>query len=100
MQVSFHVFGMELLATLDVSSIHEFFQTFFNLPDFYWRGFLASRLTSTELLAFAMITFATCSMNIRIKLMQHLFTNPAGSYLLSCYSEEIRQAMQSKESKE
>jgi lycopene epsilon-cyclase len=31
-QTSFHVFGMELLATLDLASTNAFFDTFFKLP--------------------------------------------------------------------
>ncbi len=31
-QTAFHVFGMELLATLDLPSINAFFDTFFKLP--------------------------------------------------------------------
>lgn len=90
MQASFHVFGMELLATLEVQSIHEFFECFFSLPDFYWRGFLASRLSSAQLLAFAMITFATCSMHIRGLLMRHLFTNQSGAYMIEAYTRHLR----------
>ena len=42
-QAAFHVFGMELLAKLDLGHTNAFFATFFRLPDFYWRGFLSSR---------------------------------------------------------
>ena len=42
-QAAFHVFGMELLARLDLGATNDFFRTFFRLPTFYWRGFLASR---------------------------------------------------------
>eukprot|EP00892_Ulva_mutabilis_P011169 jgi/Ulvmu1/8424/UM043_0002.1 len=89
-QASFHVFGMELLATLEVQSIHDFFDCFFSLPDFYWRGFLASRLSSVQLLAFAMLTFTTCSMRIRALLMKHLFTNQSGAYMIDAYTRELR----------
>lgn len=81
---------MELLATLEVQSIHEFFECFFSLPDFYWRGFLASRLSSTQLLAFAALTFATCSMHIRALLMGHLFSNKSGAYLIETYTRHLR----------
>ena len=37
------MFGMELLAKLDLRHTNLFFATFFRLPDFYWRGFLSSR---------------------------------------------------------
>ena len=89
-QASFHIFGMELLATLDVQSMHEFFETFFTLPDRFWRGFLASKLSSVDLMTFASLMFVKCSMGIRGKLMQHLLTNPAGRYLLRTYTKELR----------
>ncbi len=57
-QASFHVFGMELLAALDLAATNQFFNTFFSLPSFYWRGFLASNLSSAQLVAFALLTFA------------------------------------------
>ncbi len=47
-QAAFHVFGMELLTRLDLASTNQFFSTFFRLPDTYWRGFLASRLSSMQ----------------------------------------------------
>lgn len=86
MQASFHVFGMELLATLEIRSIHQFFETFFRLPDRYWRGFLASRLSSIDLLVFAMLTFVTCSTHIRGKLIGHLFTSDSGMYMINAYA--------------
>lgn len=86
MQASFHVFGMELLATLEIRSIHQFFETFFRLPDRYWRGFLASKLSSVDLLAFAMLTFVTCSTHIRSKLISHLITSDSGMYMINSYA--------------
>ena len=77
---------MELLATLEIRSIHQFFETFFRLPDRYWRGFLGSKLSSVDLLAFAMLTFATCSGHIRAKLMGHLVTSDSGIYMINSYA--------------
>jgi lycopene epsilon-cyclase len=56
---------MELLCTLGVSSTCDFFLTFFHLPSRYWRGFLASRLSSLELLGFAMATFVLAPPGIK-----------------------------------
>lgn len=95
-QASFHIFGMELLATLDVTKIHEFFDCFFRLPDRYWRGFLASKLSSVDLMAFAMLTFMQCSTGIRAKLVQHLATDVSGGYMLQTYTKEIRDALLNK----
>ena len=46
LQTSFQVFGMELLCQLDSRATSDFFTTFFKLPASYWRGFLASKLSS------------------------------------------------------
>lgn len=37
---------MELLCQLDARATSDFFTTFFKLPASYWRGFLASKLSS------------------------------------------------------
>lgn len=84
-QASFHVFGMELLCQLDVANTSDFFETFFSLPSSYWKGFLASTLSSVDLLAFAMATFALAPVNIKAKLVSHLLTDPAGAYLMEVY---------------
>lgn len=47
-QTSFQVFGMELLCQLDTRATADFFTTFFRLPASFWRGFLASKLSSGE----------------------------------------------------
>ena len=57
MQAAFHVFGMELLAQLDLDATNQFFEAFFRLPHPYWQGFLASRLSSGKLVLFAAATF-------------------------------------------
>jgi hypothetical protein len=62
-QGAFHVFGMELLASFDLKSTTSFFDTFFRLPSFYWRGFLASKLTPTDLVGFALFTFLIAGMS-------------------------------------
>ena len=85
MQAAFHVFGMELLATLDLAHTNAFFSTFFNLPDFYWRGFLSSSLSSRQLIAFALLTYVLAPLGIKWALMRHLVTSPAGGYLVRAY---------------
>ena len=37
---------MELLCQLDTAATADFFTTFFRLPASFWRGFLASKLSS------------------------------------------------------
>lgn len=66
-QASFNLFGMELLAGLDVTNTADFFTTFFRLPPYLWQSFLASKLSSTELLGFALATFALAPLNIQVR---------------------------------
>jgi lycopene epsilon-cyclase len=80
---------MELLATLEVASIHRFFESFFRLPDRYWRGFLASKLSSGNLMVFALLTFVTCSSQTRMELIRHLATNPSGGYMVRTYGNAL-----------
>ena len=82
------MFGMELLCRLDLQHTNAFFATFFRLPGFYWRGFLGSTLSSAQLLAFAMLTFAIAPPSIQTRLVAHLLTDPAGSYLVRAYLGE------------
>ena len=85
-QAAFHVFGMELLAQLDIKATNNFFSTFFRLPDSYWRGFLASSLSSGQLIVFAMWMMVRAPPSIQFKLMQHMLTDPAGMYMLRTYA--------------
>ncbi len=89
-QAAFHVFGMELLCQLDLAATNNFFITFFRLPPAYWRGFLASSLSSTQLLVFAMLTFVLAPPSIQAKLVGHLLTHPAGRYLVSRYTGSVQ----------
>lgn len=77
-QASFHLFGMELLATLDLASTNAFFNTFFRLPGDYWRGFLASKLSSADLILFALAVFTLAPWSIKYKLVEHLVTGGCG----------------------
>ncbi|KAK9865447.1 hypothetical protein WJX84_007368 [Apatococcus fuscideae] len=84
-QAAFHVFGMELLALMDLEATNNFFATFFNLPPFFWRGFLGSTLSSSQLIAFALVTFVLAPFSIKARLVWHLIANPAGGYMISQY---------------
>ena len=79
------MFGMELLASLDLAATNDFFCTFFRLPDPLWRGFLSSTLGSGRLVVFALATFVLAPGHIKLALMRHLLTNPAGAYLIRHY---------------
>ena len=89
MQAAFHVFGMELLAQLDIKATNNFFSTFFRLPDSYWRGFLASSLSSGQLIVFAMWMMIRAPPSIQFKLMQHMLMDPAGKYMLRTYAGKL-----------
>lgn len=83
-QAAFHVFGMELLAQLELPQINRFFETFFKLPAFYWKGFLSASITSFDLLVFAIITFIIAPPQIKLRLITHLLQgNPSSLTLLS-----------------
>ncbi|CAD7704594.1 unnamed protein product [Ostreobium quekettii] len=84
-QAAFHVFGMELLVKLDLASINNFFKTFFRLPEFFWRGFLASKLSSLDLVAFAGGMFVLAPMLTKFQLVSHFFTDQSGRYLVRTY---------------
>lgn len=88
MQGVFHVFGMELLTRLDLGATNDFFATFFSLPRSYWQGFLASQLSSAQLVAFALLTFVYAPPRIRWYLVRHFLAHPAGGYLLRTYAGE------------
>lgn len=80
---------MELLAQLDIQATNNFFSTFFRLPDRYWRGFLASTLSSRQLIVFAMWMMIKAPPSIQLKLMQHMLLDPAGKYMLRTYAGKL-----------
>ena len=82
---AFHVFGMELLAKLGPSDTDAFFGAFFALPPRLWRGFLSSRLSSAELVLFALATFVKAPMGVRIALVKHMLLDPSGRHLVRAY---------------
>ncbi|CAD7696972.1 unnamed protein product [Ostreobium quekettii] len=84
-QAAFHVFGMELLVNLDLASTNNFFKTFFRLPEYFWQGFLASKLSSVELLAFAAGMFLLAPLSTKYQLMEHFFVDPSSRYLVRSY---------------
>ncbi|MEW5308026.1 MAG: hypothetical protein WDW38_000016 [Sanguina aurantia] len=98
LKATFHVFGMELLATLDLQTINSFFGAFFRLPAFYWRGFLASQLTAAQLISFALIMFVIAGVDIKTRLVMHLLSDPAGGYLINAYKNQIQAATASSSS--
>lgn len=85
-QRSFMLFGLELILRLDLQGTRSFFRTFFLLPEWLWRGFLGSSLSSAHLLWFALNTFALAPNELRFLLIKHLLTDPSGSSLVLTYA--------------
>ena len=71
-QIGFYQFGMELLMSLRIEQMRNFFSTFFKLPINLNRGFLGNRLSSSELILFALTTFAIGNNELRGLLLAHL----------------------------
>ena len=69
-QREFFDFGMEVLLKLDLEETREFFSAFFSLSDFHWHGFLSSRLSFMELIAFGLSLFVHSSNKARLDLLQ------------------------------
>jgi lycopene beta-cyclase len=63
-------FGLEKLMRFDEVLLKQHFDTFFNLPQSQWAGFLADRLSTPELLAAMMHLFAIAPNSLRWGLMQ------------------------------
>ena len=59
-----------MLLKLDLAETREFFAAFFALSDYHWHGFLSSRLSFLELIAFGLSLFAKSSNAARINLLQ------------------------------
>lgn len=85
-QRAFFMFGLELILQLDVNGIRMFFNTFFQLPEWMWKGFLAANLSSAELIWFAIMTFMVAPNDLRYRLVRHLMMDPSGSNLIRMYT--------------
>eukprot|EP00271_Cylindrocystis_brebissonii_P003481 TRINITY_DN1447_c0_g1_i2.p1 TRINITY_DN1447_c0_g1~~TRINITY_DN1447_c0_g1_i2.p1 ORF type:complete len:660 (-),score=76.37 TRINITY_DN1447_c0_g1_i2:471-2450(-) len=84
-QRSFMLFGLELILQLDLQATRDFFETFFELPEWLWRGFLASSLSSVDLIWFALTFFVLAKNSMRIRLVKHLIQHPSGGNLVRAY---------------
>nr|UOL49150.1 lycopene epsilon-cyclase [Chelidonium majus] len=84
-QRAFFLFGLELILQLDIEGIRTFFQTFFSLPNWMWKGFLGSSLSSTDLLLFALYMFILAPNSLRMGLVRHLLSDPTGATMVKAY---------------
>eukprot|EP00249_Psilotum_nudum_P021041 c27948_g2_i1 orf=254-2071(-) len=86
-QQAFFLFGLELILQLDLDGTRMFFETFFHLPQWLWKGFLAARLSSLELIWFAVAIFVIAPKHLRYRLVRHLMMDPSGTYLMHKYAQ-------------
>ncbi|CAL6390590.1 unnamed protein product [Bathycoccus prasinos] len=94
-QIGFYQFGMELLISLRIEQMRNFFGTFFGLPIEFNRGFLASKLNSVQLLQFAMMMFFQGNNDLRGLLLAHLVTEGgSGVRLFTSYTRPILEMLE------
>ena len=84
-QRSFFLFGLALIIQLNNEGIQTFFETFFRLPKWMWRGFLGSTLSSVDLILFAFYMFTIAPNQMRMNLVRHLLSDPTGSTMIKTY---------------
>ena len=51
-----------------------------------WKGFLGSKLSSVDLIWFALATFVIAPNTLRYKLVRHLIVDPSGAKLIQSYT--------------
>lgn len=51
-----------------------------------WKGFLGSKLSSVDLIWFALATFVIAPNSLRFRLVKHLIVDPSGAKLLQTYA--------------
>lgn len=54
--------------------------------DRLWKGFLASKLSSVDLIWFALATFVMAPNTLRFRLIKHLIVDPSGADLVQTYA--------------
>ena len=93
-QVGFYQFGMELLMSLRIEQMRNFFGTFFGLPKDLSAGFLSNDLSSSRLLVFALTCFIQGNWELRARLLTHLASAGAGVRLGEAYLHPLLRAME------
>ncbi|EFJ41647.1 hypothetical protein VOLCADRAFT_107605 [Volvox carteri f. nagariensis] len=68
-QRAFFTFGMDVLLSLDLYEMREFFRAFFSLSSFHWHGFLSTRLSFPQLIVFGLSLFLKSSNAARSSLL-------------------------------
>lgn len=89
-QMAFYQFGMELIMSLRLPQLRNFFDTFFRLDRASWVGFLSHKLSGVGLLAFAFQTFVIADNDLRVRLVSHLASQSgAGRRLFAGYLKPL-----------
>ena len=92
-QVGFYQFGMELLMSLRIEQMRNFFTTFFALPKDLSSGYLSNDLNSVKLLQFAFTCFVLGNWELRALLLAHLASAGAGVRLGQAYAYPLLKAL-------
>ena len=92
-QVGFYQFGMELLMSLRIKQMRNFFSTFFGLPKELSAGFLSNDLSSSKLIVFALTCFIQGNWELRALLLTHLTSAGAGIRLAEAYAFPLLKAL-------
>lgn len=66
-QRAFFSFGMDMLLSLNLAQMREFFAAFFSLSPFHWHGFLSARLSFPELIGFGLSLF------VQVRLLSNVY---------------------------
>lgn len=69
-RMGFYQFGMEMVLSLNIASLRNFFSTFYRLPFPLAHGFLSHRLSSAQLLGFAFSFFVYGNNDLRAILVR------------------------------
>jgi len=99
-QVGFYQFGMELLMSLRIEQMRNFFSTFFGLPKDLSAGFLGNDLSSSKLIVFALTCFIQGNWELRALLLTHLASAGAGVRLGQAYLYPALRAMEAAKQKD
>lgn len=70
-----YLFGLENLMAFDAPQLHQFFDTFFNLPTDDWAGFLADNLSLPEVVQAMLGLFGRAPNPVRWGLMRSVFSH-------------------------
>eukprot|EP00873_Tetraselmis_striata_P010501 jgi/Tetstr1/430765/TSEL_020550.t1 len=68
-QREFFCFGQDVLLKLDLQGTRDFFDSFFTLNDFFWRGFLSAHLDLPNLIKFGLALFVNACPDAKFNIL-------------------------------